>query len=134
MIVGKKMGLSKEEMEKMYQSHPMAKIEKLVKRKTEQMSRLLEQYDKLHDYIKPFIETNKEMRELESSIRTELVIVPITDMVLLTIIQANNLVMMGEMQKVMVNFEVLRKEMGLPEELFPFTSKGEANEHFKDKV
>ena len=53
-----------------------------------------ENYHKLYDYIKPFLEQNEEYKEIASKINTSLIVLPISHLVINTMQHAHTKVML----------------------------------------
>jgi len=79
---------------------PKNPIDQIMSKKIKQYEELLEEFDKLHEYLKPIVgNDNKEVNELIASIRTKLVCLPLVDMIQGTLQAGLGMAMMGEQFK-----------------------------------
>ena len=53
-----------------------------------------ENYHKLYDYIKPFLEQNEEYKEIASKVNTSLIVLPVSHLVISTMQRAHTKVML----------------------------------------
>jgi hypothetical protein len=94
------------------------KLDELLAKKTETINEILDDYKKLHDYIKPFLDANPEMSKRAESINMKLMCIPIDDLIIMTSIMSMNKIAMDLLGQQRLNMQELAKQAGLPEELF----------------
>ena len=63
---------------------PITALEQAQLNYLREFTKMMENYHKLYDYIKPLIETNKEMMDIADNINLHLVVLPISHMVINT--------------------------------------------------
>jgi len=98
--------------------NPFEELDRVMANKIKEQKKLMEDYNKLREYIIPFINQNKEIKELEKNISARLVALPISDLIINTIILTINNTMKEQMKTIQTNFKKIVKEMNLPKELF----------------
>ena len=98
--------------------NPTDLLDGLMTKRLEHFKEVSDKYDKLYDYIKPFLQYNEDMQKIASDIKHGILIIPIIDTTIYSSFMVMNKTFMDLIAKDKEMLNKAAKELGLPDELF----------------